>query len=174
MKANPRGTAVVPRRRGRPPASEPKIDLEQALKMRLVNKLTYQQIADHFGVVKSAVKQRLKRFTAFLGDPDEILGCRNHKTMILEAVELELITNLMHKGKLEKASTNNVAYAYRQVSDQLRLEKGLSTENVGFLARLVIEAEERLGAPQASKPTSALTDGSQRNDETRMNTREKD
>ena len=134
----------VPRKRGRPPKTAPKINLEKALKLRLVHGLTYAEIGEYFGVGKSAVKQRLNRFTAFIEAPDAIAGYRNHKADILESVELRLAASLLDPAKLEKASLNNVGYAFRQVSDMLRLAEGKSTGNImGFLA-VQAEAESLL------------------------------
>ncbi len=131
----------VPRKRGRPPKNAPKIDLELALKLRLVHGLTYAEIGARFGVGKSAVKQRLNRFTAFIEAPDAIAGYRNHKADILESVELRLAASLLDPAKLEKASLNNVAYSYRQVSDMVRLASGKSTSNIMSFLAVQREAE---------------------------------
>ena len=141
----------VPRKRGRPPKNAPKIDLELALKLRLVHGLTYAEIGARFGVGKSAVKQRLNRFTALIEAPDAIAGYRNHKADILESVELRLATSLLDPAKLAKASLNNVAYSFRQVSDMVRLTSGKSTSNIMSFLAVQAEAESLLFRAQPKR-----------------------
>ncbi len=154
------GSLPVPRKRGRPLKTAPKIDLEKALRYRLVHGLSYAEIGARFGVGKSAVKQRLNRFTAFIEAPDAIAGYRNFKADILESVELKLAASLMDPAKLEKASLNNVAYSIRQVSDILRLEKGLATSRTSLLW-LVGQVDDILypKKDQAKKEAATVIEG---------------
>ncbi len=150
------GSLPVPRKRGRPPKTAPKINLEKALKLRLVHGLTYAEIGEYFGVGKSAVKQRLNRFTAFIEAPDTIAGYRNHKADLLESVELRLAASLLDPAKLEKASINNIAYGFRQVSDMLRLEKGQSTSNMSLMT--LIAASDDVLYPKIRKQKHTSTE----------------
>src|SRR3990167_1367042 len=92
----------------------PKINIAEALKLRLVNHLSYQEIADRYGVVKSAVFQALKRFLSIL---DELEAYKNHKVDLLSSAELKLLERLVNDEVMGKASLNNVAYAFRQLFD---------------------------------------------------------
>lgn len=109
-----------------------KIDVEKALKMRLKNGLTFQEIADHFGVSRQAIHQRLSRFIDILGDADTIKAYEEHKPSLLSAVENKLLQQLIDGDKLEKASLNNAAYAFNTIYQCNRLERGKSTENVSI------------------------------------------
>ena len=107
-----------------------KINLEEAFKLRYKNGLTYQEIADHYGVTKSSVFQRLEKITNLLPDPEEIENYRQHKAMMLDGLEYKVYENMLNPEKLKDASFNNLAYGFQNICTQNRLEKGLSTSNV--------------------------------------------
>ena len=50
---------------------------------------------------------------------------------LLSAAEFELLRKLVDAGKIEKASLNNMAYAFSQIHTARRLEDGKTTSNVG-------------------------------------------
>ena len=110
-----------------------RINIAEALKLRLVNHLSYQEIADRYGVAKSAVYQALKRFLAILAEPDELEAYKNHKVDLLSSAEMKLLERLVNDEVMEKASLNNVAYAFKQLFDSGRLELGKSTGNINIL-----------------------------------------
>lgn len=110
-----------------------RINIAEALKLRLVNRLSFQEIADRYGVCKSAVYQALKRFLSILVEPDELEAFKNHKVDLLSSVEMKLLERLVNDEVMEKASLNNVAYAFKQLFDSGRLEQGKSTGNINIL-----------------------------------------
>ena len=110
-----------------------RINIAEALKLRLVNHLSYQEIADRYGVCKSAVYQALKRFLSILVEPDELAAYKNHKVDLLSSAEMKLLERLVNDEVMEKASLNNVAYAFKQLFDSGRLEQGKSTGNINIL-----------------------------------------
>ena len=110
-----------------------RINIAEALKLRLVNHLSYQEIADRYGVAKSAVFQALKRFLSILAEPDELEAYKNHKVDLLSSAEMKLLERLVNVEVMEKASLNNVAYAFKQLFDSGRLEQGKSTGNINIL-----------------------------------------
>ncbi|WP_347275417.1 hypothetical protein [Candidatus Kuenenia sp.] len=107
-----------------------KIDLAEALKLRLVNKLTYGEIAKRFGCHKSAVHGALSRFTKILKEPGEIEAYSKYKADLLNSAELTMLEKVMDTETIEKASLNNAAYAFAQLHNAGRLERGKSTSNV--------------------------------------------
>lgn len=107
-----------------------KIDIEKALKLRILNNYTYQQIGDYFGVSKQSAHERLRKFTKFIEDPTAIIAYRDNKGALLEAVELELLVALADPGRLQKATTGNVAYAIDKINNALRLERNQPTAHV--------------------------------------------
>ena len=119
-----------------------RINIAEALKLRLVNHLSYQEIADRYGVCKSTIFQALKRFLAILVEPEELSAYEQHKTALLSSAELKLLERLVNDEVIEKASLNNIAYAFKQVFDSGRLEQGKSTENVDVHA-LMENIQER-------------------------------
>ena len=148
-------------------SNDAKIDLAKALKLRLVNKLTFQEIADQFKTSKQAIQQRLSRFTAICADPDILHAYQDSRPTLLSAVEEQMLQLLVDPAKTEKASLNNVAYTLTQVSQLRRLESGQSTSNMSAFVSLVIAADERLGkSPNKQIPLDAAV----KNDETPIDT----
>lgn len=122
------------------------IDVEQALKMRLHNNLSYEAIGEYFGVTKQAVEQRLKKFTRLINDPELIPNFEANKAHFLSSVEMELLTRLLDPAKLKDASLNNVAYAFQQVFNANRLVQNKSTGNINYqeCSREIEELEKQI------------------------------
>lgn len=107
-----------------------KVDVATALKMRLVKKMSYQEIADKFGCNKATVYIALKRFEAIIREPAEIEAYRQSKADLLESAELQILEKLVDGETIQKASLNNAAYAFTALHNAGRLERGKSTANV--------------------------------------------
>ncbi len=116
-----------------------KIDIAEAFRLRVLNKLTLQEIADRFKCHKSSVSKALKRFIAILPDTGEIQAYLDNKSHLLTAVELTLLSELANPEKLKAASLNNLAYSFQNIHNANRLEAGKSTTN----AACVISIEHR-------------------------------
>jgi len=114
-----------------------KLDISKAITLRLKNGLTYKEIGDILGCSKQAVWERLKNFTKLLEDPASISAYEDNKSKLFSAAELKLLTEILDPAKLEKASINNVAYAFSQVAREGHLARGEATSNVN--SHLLIE-----------------------------------
>lgn len=135
-------------------AEDKRVDIQRALKLRLVHRLSYQAIANEFGVSRQSIHQKLRRFSALIEDPDSTAAFRGTKADLLDAAQLALVSDLIDTERRQKASLNNTAYALRQIYDMGRLERGQATgiidyssvsENAADLERRLaeLEAEER-------------------------------
>jgi predicted DNA-binding protein YlxM (UPF0122 family) len=127
-----------------PATIDPKVDkvnLLEALQLRYINKLTYQQIADKFGVTKQAIEQRLSAFKDKFGESEEIQLYDTNRTGLLTLAEQGLLTRILDPSKLEKATINNLAYAFQQVFNARRLEEGKSTANLHGIYGLVLQLD---------------------------------
>jgi hypothetical protein len=69
------------------------------------------------------------------------------------AGKARLLCSLMDEGAIEKASLNNRAYAFQQLFNSHRLATHQSTENLGLLGKILIEAESELGKPKSALST---------------------
>lgn len=94
---------------------EPKIDLAHAVKLRYVNKLSYDEIADCLGVHKSSVHTRLKKYEAMVLSPADQEFFDNSETNIIRNVRYKLLEAMTDSDKLKDASINNLAYAQSQL-----------------------------------------------------------
>ena len=104
-----------------------RIDLPEAFKLRYKHGLSYQQIADRFGVTKQAVHQRLTNISQLLPNREEIETYRQNKAQMLDALEYKVYNEMLDPSKLKDASFNNLAYGFQNISTQNRLEKGHAT-----------------------------------------------
>ena len=118
-----------------------KINLVEALQLRFVNKLTYKQIGEKYGVSAQAVEQRISRFKEKFGDSEEIQQHTSNRDGILTVVEREILSRIVDPSKLEKATINNLAYAFQQVFNARRLEEGKSTANLHGIYGLVLQLD---------------------------------
>ncbi|HKC95044.1 MAG TPA: hypothetical protein VKB81_13590 [Nitrospira sp.] len=94
--------------RGRPRKGEELINLPKCWAMRFQKRMTYAQIADHFGCGKSAMARACQKLERFLPDPDQTAAYRDIKGEVLEGIQLQLCASLSDPRKLEKATTNQV------------------------------------------------------------------
>jgi len=113
-----------------------KIDIGEALKLRLVNRLSYGQIAKLLGVTKQSVEARLKKVIRLLDNHELIEEFENRRSNILSSAELELLYHVLDPAKLEKAGLGEVSRAFAQIANQRRLTRGESTQNLGISLRI--------------------------------------
>ena len=112
-------------------------DTNKLLKLRLEKHLTYDQISELTGMPKTTVYERLSWFEKLVKDPEQLQAYREQRGVLLSGVEAQLLTELANSDKLEKASLNNVAYAFGQIHMARRLEEGKSTSNLSVHATLI-------------------------------------
>ena len=114
---------------------EKKVDLGLALKLRIENKLTYDQIAERFGCTGDAVRLALRRFVSLTDNPEELEVYRANKLKVFENLEQALCDRLLSEVLAGKASVGDLAKAVDTVSKHIRLLQGASTQNIGLLVQ---------------------------------------
>lgn len=146
--ANPKGHPATLR------PGQGRIDLSEALILRYRKGLTFQQIADHFGVSKPAVFQRLRKFKNLLLDPDKLRAFQERQKALLTGAKLKLLQELTKPEKLKKASLNNLLYAFNRIDNAHRLQAGRATSHV---AVQVSESEEKALKKYAAEASQGET-----------------
>jgi len=117
-------------------------DTKNCLELKLQG-WTYLEIGKYYGVTKEAIFQRLKAFRDLI-DQDGLAAVDRNRVELLKAAEWKMLTQAVKKDKLEKASVNNLAYAFTQLHQARRLEAGQSTGNLSLHSIIErIEREER-------------------------------
>lgn len=116
--------------------TEPIIDVHKALKLRLINNLTYQEIADTLGCSKSGIHKALQRVKDVIDTPELTDQFRQHKAKIVEGVQLKYLVHLANKDTIKAASANNAAYALGQLNNIIRLDRDQSTTNAAIKAEI--------------------------------------
>ena len=138
---------TLPTVQEKPATSQPKrsqdFNTAKALELRFKG-LTYEQIGAALDpeqpYTPQTVQGHLQRFQRFIENPQDITAFESSRSQLLSAMEFELLRSLADETCLSKASLNNRAYAFQQIFNARRLESGKSTENLGVLGKLVVEA----------------------------------
>ncbi|HKC93299.1 MAG TPA: hypothetical protein VKB81_04675 [Nitrospira sp.] len=146
------GNMALPRRSGRPIKTERKLDLVTLYKLRVSNKLSYGELARHFGVAKSTVHAALTRLNKLCPDPESVKAFEGVEATILTATKERLLASLLDEQCIQKASLNNRAFAFTQVANHERLIRGQSTHNIGIFTRVVLQADEEMFGKKPSHP----------------------
>ena len=154
-------TELLPRREGRPGLLERKLDVAQALKLRLTKNLSYEAI----GILldpdqpfcKQAVHQALADFTQFIENPELVNAAAEQYSGLLDAAKLRLLRSVVDEEAIKKGSLKERATAFGILDERSRLERGQSTGNIGLLGRLVVEsAKDLFVRPVDRKKTTEL------------------
>jgi hypothetical protein len=133
----------------------PKWSTEEALRLRLQNRFTLQQIADHFGLRdRRVVHKRLRRFLRMLGEQGQVEAFREQEAGILDSARLRVMVELLDEGRLKKATPQQLTIAYGILFDKMRLLRGLSTSNMSLHASIIEEANR----PATPAPCEAGTE----------------
>lgn len=144
--------AVAPRRVGRPSRTAgPKIDLCQAYKLRVINRLSYKEIARTLGVAKSSVHAALRRLNHVMPDPEQVQAFEEVEPYILTGVKMKLLASLTDEECIKKASLNNRGFAFTQVANHERLVKGQSTINTSFMIKAILASDAQPPKPPGEK-----------------------
>ena len=148
----PSANATAPRQVGRPSRTAgPKIDLCQAYKLRVINRLSYKEIARTLGVAKSSVHAALTRLNQVMPDPEQVQAFEEVEPFILTSVKMKLLASLTDEECIKKASLNNRGFAFTQVANHERLVKGQSTGNIGLLTKAILLSDKQIPGPLQDK-----------------------
>lgn len=102
-------------------------DTKTLLDMKLKG-MSYRAIAAKVGMGKSAVQARVTGIYAKL-EKDDLEAYNKHEDAILTYAKHVMVQHAVRPEVVEKASLNNVAYAYTQFNSAQRLLRGESTAN---------------------------------------------
>ncbi len=138
-KQGKRGKVALPA--ANKPGRQPTIDVARALELRLKNNLSYGAIGEIMGVSKQAVQKRLSTFTQLLSDPEIDKAYDNAKAEVMTGVERRMLEMIVDPARLEKASVNNIAYAFDKVFQANRLVQGKSTVNQQSIQYILSQIE---------------------------------
>lgn len=148
----PAAPAPTKSKRGRPFKGQEKINVPEAMKLRLRG-WTFDQLGDRYRCNKSAVISALERLNDLVPNPEVREAYQQSKADILEGVQYQMMSSLIDPAKISKATLGNVAYAASKLDEMIRLERGQSTKNVNVLSMVIDNTHNKLFASSdASKP----------------------
>jgi predicted DNA-binding protein (UPF0251 family) len=107
----------------------PPFDTGKALKLRLQNNMSYDNIAKQMDCSKHTVWKHIRPFITLMKQHTALTAFEENRAKLLSAAELQLLGKLVTPGRLKAASVNNIAYALSQVHSMRRLEEDKSTSN---------------------------------------------
>lgn len=120
-----------------------KVDHALAVRMRVKDKLTYNEIGARLGTTGPYIAKVVGKFLDLLENPGSLYAYQENKPDLLEAMELKLLTYLNDLLKdNKKASVKDISLALKVVSELVRLNKGQSTSNVSVLLKSIEEAHQ--------------------------------
>ena len=111
-----------------------RVDVSQALKQRILKKLTYQEIAELQGVSKQAIHQALKPILSLSSDPQALEAYRENKADLLDMAQLKFLSHSVDPDQIKKLSSRDAIVSYGILFDKARLERGQSTDNIDLHA----------------------------------------
>ena len=155
------GLTTLPTVQEKPATSQPRrskpFNTTKALELRFKG-LSYTEIGSVLDpdnpYTDSTVQYHLDRFKQFIENPDALKSYEENRSSVLNALEFELLRSLSDGEAIQKASLRDRTIAFGTVFDKRRLESGKSTENLGVLGKLVVEA-----ASEVFKKDSLITKG---------------
>jgi hypothetical protein len=95
--------------------------LNEALRLKVINGLTYRELEKMFGVDHSTIHYKLRPYVNKLGIQEQANRYAEREGQILKFVESELLIDLLDPAKRASATLNNTAYAFSQVANARRL-----------------------------------------------------
>lgn len=135
-----------------------KIDIALAVRLRLKDGLTYEQIAERFGCTRQSVSAALERFTCLTENPAQLEAYRANKLGLFETVEQALLERLLKEATIGRASVGDLARAMDTIAKHVRLLSGQSTQNIGLLVQTLGDVHKDLDAALASPSDPAVAD----------------
>jgi hypothetical protein len=125
--AKPKPTRVL--------AVQKKIDVPKALRLRVTQGLSYDEIGEVFGATGQSVRVALSKFLDIADNPETLAAYREHKATVFETVEHALLKRLLVETANKRVSIGDLARALDVVGKHVRLLQGQSTENIGLLVK---------------------------------------
>jgi predicted transcriptional regulator len=118
----------------------------QALTLRKAG-MSYDKIAKIQGVTHNTIRSDIDKLNALIPNNTMLEQIDHVKVPLLKGTMVRLLEGINAEDKIDKATTNNLAYAFTQIHNALRLEEGKSTSNISYadaLAKLK-SAKRELG-----------------------------
>ena len=117
------------------------IDVGKALEFRWKG-MSFDDIGRVMGVTRQSVIQRLHRFRDVVSDPTLPSIFDSQCLNLLKSVHIESVLAMQRKLNDKKSTVNNLAFAGRQLFEQIRLLEGKSTSNISSLTKVIIQAHK--------------------------------
>ena len=135
-----------------------RINLGQALSLRIKDGLTYQEIGERLGCAPSYVYTRLRDFLYVCANPEALRAYQEHKVTLFEEAERLLFLKVIENSP--GMANRDLLTAFDLITKHTRLLRGESTANVGLLVGVLEEVHKDVHAAAGAtepKPTKEPT-----------------
>jgi hypothetical protein len=146
-----------------------KIDVPKALRLRVTQGLSYDEIGQVFNATGQAVRVALSKFLDIADNPEDLQAYREHKSTVFETVEHALLKRLLVETANKRVSIGDLARALDVVGKHVRLLQGQSTENIGLLVKTLQAVHSDVDKaldPSKDKPKEPALDSESSSDST--------
>ena len=96
-------------------------------------------IAKVIGKSPQTVSRAIQKFGEYFDCLKDIEEYRANKSDLFDAAELRILKSLMDGDKISKATLNQAAYAFQQLHNAGRLERGQATAITASYSRVITE-----------------------------------
>ena len=107
-------------------------DLSKAIKLRLINKLSYGEIAKQMDVPKPTVYSNISSFLEKIEIAGDKAVFDEIEPLVCRAIKMRYYSHMIDEDTVVKASANNAAYALDKINTIQRLSEGQSTTNLAI------------------------------------------
>lgn len=113
-------------------------------------------IATAVKLAPRTVDLRLKKMQTILQQVDKLSDWERDKADYLSAAQHTLLKSMMQEDKLDKASVNNLAYAFTQIHQATRMERGQATQMIATHVRFSKVVPDSVPATHTDAPLPDL------------------
>ena len=136
-------------------------DLGKAMKLRLVNHLSYDQIGSMLGVTGSTIRKGTAQLEKLLDNPGLVSAYKDNEAEMIDAARMLAIQavgeQLSDPVRRKKLDISRLTMLFGVLFDKQRLIRGQSTANIKQLSMMITEAHRRRTESEA--PTEVEIDG---------------
>ena len=135
-------------------------DLGKALKLRLVNHLSYDQIADMLGVTGPTIRRGIGQLETLLDNPGLVSAFKDNEAEVIDSARMLAIQavgeQLSDPIRRKTLDISRLTMLFGVLFDKQRLIRGQSTANIKQLSLLITDAHRQRSEDEKSAAEEAV------------------
>ena len=130
-------------------------DMGKAMRLRLVNRLSYAQIGHMLGASETAVRRGLVDLEALLANPELVSAFKDNEAEVIDSARMLAIQavgeQLADPVRRKKLDISRLTMLFGVLFDKQRLIRGQSTANIKQLSMLITDAHRQRATDEAPR-----------------------